>query len=118
MAEKIRLIGADATLERGTLGTLKTTGAATKGDWYIINAINGTTVFPSEYKVGDIWQGDATKTFSATNSAYPITFAVAEDVSSWEVTLLIWLNNMKKKNFPWIFRLRLPPLNLKWNNLI
>ena len=86
MAEKIRLIGADATLEKGTLGTLKTTGAPTKGAWYIIKAIDGTSVFPSGYKVGDIWQGDATKTFSATNSAYPITFTLAEDVSSWEVT--------------------------------
>jgi hypothetical protein len=73
-------------LEKGTLGTLAVTGSATKGAWYVIKAIDGTTVFPTGYKVGDIWQGDATKTFSATNSAYPITFTLAEDVSSWDVT--------------------------------
>lgn len=86
MGEINRLIGADATLERASFGATLVTGSATKGAWYKIVLKTGDTVFPAGYKNGDLVQGQASMTFSATNSAQLATFTIAEDVSSWEVT--------------------------------
>jgi hypothetical protein len=80
-----RLIGADATLEKAAFGSTLTSGTATKGTWYKIVLKTGDTVFPAGYLAGDLIQGDGAMTFSATNSAQPVTFTTMEDCSSWSV---------------------------------
>ena len=82
-----RLVGADASLKKATFGSALVTGNAQAGKWYKILKIDGTTVFPAGYVVGDLWQGDGVKTFSVTNSAALATFAVVADASSFSFDL-------------------------------
>lgn len=81
-----RLIGADATFFKASVAATATvSGTMTAGAYYKIATISGTTVFPSGYAVGDIFLGDAAKSFSANNSAYLLTSSQAMDVSSFKV---------------------------------
>ncbi len=98
-----KLIGADASLERATFGAPLATGSAQNGKWYKIVAKSGDTVFPAGYIVGDLIQGDALMTFSATNSASLATFeSVADcssfsfDISSDEIEVSVLLDSVKK----------------------
>jgi len=84
MARIERLCGADASLAKASFGTAATSGTATAGTFYKILIKTGDTVFPAGYEVGDLWQGDGTKTFSATNSAAPATFTTVADCSSFD----------------------------------
>jgi hypothetical protein len=79
------------------------TGTATAGAWYKIAVKDGTTVFPDGYGVGDLWQGDGTATFSATNSAALATFATVMDASSFdfqfssdEIEVTVLVDGVKK----------------------
>ena len=82
-----RLIGADAELHRYAWGTPLITGTAAAGAEYKIVALSGTTVFPAGYSVGDVWIGDGTATFSATNSASLGTPTVVAECSSFSFDL-------------------------------
>lgn len=82
-----RLVGADASLKKATFGSALTSGTAAAGSWYKILKIDGTSVFPEGYVVGDLWQGDGVKTFSATNSAALATFTIVADASSFSFDL-------------------------------
>jgi len=62
-----------------------TSGAMTAGAFYKIATISGTTVWPTGYAVGDIVVGDTAKTFSSTNSAYPITTSEMLDVNEFSI---------------------------------
>lgn len=86
MAAKNRLIGADATLYKGTAAaTATTSGSMTEGAIYKIATISGTTVFPAGFEVGDYFLGDSTKTLTAGNSAYLVTTAEAADVTEFSI---------------------------------
>lgn len=86
MANKDRLIGADATLYKGTIATTATaTGAMVAGSLYKVATVSGTTVFPAGIAVGDYFFGDAAKTLSAGNSAYLVTTAEAIDISEFSM---------------------------------
>lgn len=98
-----RLVGSDAELEKCTLGTPLVTGSAVKGSWYKIVAIDGTTVFPAGYEVGDLIQGQASMTFSTTNSASLATFTLVQDCSSFsfevaadEIEVTVLADDIKK----------------------
>ena len=98
-----RLTGADSTVEHATFGSTLTTGSATKGAWYKIVLKTGDTVFPAGYKAGDMIQGQASMTFSATNSAQLVTFELVQDCSSWnaefskdEIELTVLADKVKK----------------------
>lgn len=82
-----RLVGSDAELRRATFGPTLVTGSATKGAWYKIVLKTGDTVFPAGYKNGDLIQGQASMTFSATNSAQLVTFTTVQDASSFSIEL-------------------------------
>jgi hypothetical protein len=80
-----RLIGSDGELWAYTFGTPLVTGAATEGAEYKIVKIDGTTVFPAGYKVGDLWVAPSTPpTFSATNSAALATPALVGEITSFK----------------------------------
>jgi len=99
-----RLCGSDSTLYKYTFGAPLVTGTATKGAMYkIVARTTGTTVFPTGYAVGDLWQGDGVKAFTADESASLGTAAIVADCSSFsfdiaadsiEVTVLA--DNVKK----------------------
>lgn len=98
-----RLTGADASLQKATFGAALATGSATKGAWYKIIALTGTTVFPAGYVVGDLIQGEVSMTFSATNSASQATFADVQDCSSFsfditsdEIDVTVLIDGVKK----------------------
>lgn len=86
MANKDRLIGADATLYKGTIATTATaTGAMVAGGLYKVATISGATVFPAGIAIGDYFFGDAAKTLTAGNSAYVVTTAEAIDISEFSL---------------------------------
>ena len=101
---KDRLIGADGTLYKGSVGESPvTSGAMVAGSLYKIATISGTSVFPSGFEVDDYFIGDDTKTLSAGNSAYLITSEEAADVSSFslefsadEVAVTVLADDVKK----------------------
>ena len=82
-----RLVGSDAELHRYSFATPLTSGTATAGAEYKIVAKSGDTVFPAGYEIGDIWIGDGTATFSATNSAALATATVVAECSSFSFDL-------------------------------
>lgn len=83
-ATKNRLVGADATLFRGSVAaTATTSGNMTAGAIYQIATISGTTVFPEGFEVGDYFLGDASKALTAGNSAYLVTNSESVDVTQF-----------------------------------
>ena len=83
---KDRLVGADATLYKGSVAAVATSaGAMVAGAFYKIATISGTSVFANGYAVGDIMVGDAGKTLSASNSAYLITATEMLDVNEFSI---------------------------------
>lgn len=82
-----RLTGSDAELHRYTWGAPLVTGTATAGAEYKIVKKDGATVFPAGYEIGDVFIGDGTATFSATNSASLGTPAVVAECSSFSFDL-------------------------------
>ena len=86
IAGKDRLVGADATLYKGTIPSAATTsGSMIEGGIYKIATISGTTVFPAGFEVGDYFLGDSTKTLTAGNSAYLIAAEEAADVTEFSI---------------------------------
>ena len=86
IAGKDRLVGADATLYKGTIPSAATTsGSMVEGGIYKIATISGTTVFPAGFEVGDYFLGDSTKTLTADNSAYLIAAEEAADVTEFSI---------------------------------
>lgn len=86
IAGKDRLVGADATLYKGTIPAAATTsGTMVEGAIYKIATISGTTVFAEGFEVGDYFLGDATKSLSAANSAYLVATAEAADVTEFSM---------------------------------
>ena len=83
-----RLLGADGELWSYTFGTPLVTGAATAGAEYKIVKLDGTSVFPAGYKVGDLWVCPKTTppTFSATNSAALATPKLVAEITSFKFT--------------------------------
>jgi len=81
-----RLCGADASFFKATVATVATTsGTMAAGSFYKIATISGTTTFPTGYVVGDIFLGDAAKSFSVGNSAYLLTSIQAIDASFFKI---------------------------------
>ena len=86
IAGKDRLVGADATLYKGTIPSAATTsGSMVEGAIYKIATISGTTVFPAGFEVGDYFLGDSTKTLTADNSAYLIAAEEAADATEFSI---------------------------------
>jgi hypothetical protein len=85
MARLDKLVGSDASLAKASFAAPLTTGTAVAGAWYKIAIKTGDTVFPAGYVVGDLWQGDGTVTFSATNSGALATFTTVADCSSFDM---------------------------------
>ncbi len=86
MSNSNRLVGADATLYRGSVAANATTsGSQVAGAFYKVATISGTSVFPTGIEVGDIWLGDAAKSFSVGNSAYLITATEMMDINSFDM---------------------------------
>ena len=86
IAGKDRLVGADATLYKGTIPSAATTsGSMIEGGIYKIATISGTTVFPAGFEVGDYFLGDSTKALTAENSAYLIAAEEAADVTEFSI---------------------------------
>lgn len=83
-----RLVGSDGELWAYTFGTPLVTGSATAGAEYKIVKLDGTTVFPDGYKVGDLWVAPTTTppTFSATNSAALATPKLVGEITSFKFT--------------------------------
>ena len=81
-----RLTGADGELWGYTFGTPLVTGTATAGTEYKIVRLDGTTVFPDGFRVGDLYTATGTETFSATNSAALATAALIGDITSFKFT--------------------------------
>ena len=83
-----RLVGSDGELWGYTFGTPLITGSATAGAEYKIVKLDGTTVFPAGYKVGDLWTCPKTTppTFSATNSAALATAKLVGEITSFKFT--------------------------------
>jgi len=81
-----RLTGADASFFKATVATNATvSGSMVAGSFYKIATISGTTVFPTGYAAGDIFIGDAAKSFTVGNSAYLLTSTQAMDASSFKI---------------------------------
>ena len=81
-----RLIGSDGELWAYTFAAPLVTGTATKGAEYKIVKMDGATVFPDGYKIGDLYTAAGTETFSATNSAALATAAIIGDITSFKFT--------------------------------
>lgn len=81
-----RLCGSDGELWGYTFGTPLVTGTAVAGAEYKIVKMDGTTVFPDGFKVGDLYTATGTETFSATNSAALATAALIGDITSFKFT--------------------------------
>jgi len=105
MASKDRLIGADGSLLKASFGSEITSGSSVAGSWYKIEKrTTGTTVFPAEYGVGDLFLGPGTPvTFTASESAKLATFTALGDVTSFsleysadEVEVTVLKDSVKK----------------------
>jgi hypothetical protein len=81
-----RLVGSDASFFKATVAAVATTsGVMTAGAFYKIATVTSGTVFPTGYVVGDIFLGDAAKSFTPSNSAYLLTSTQAMDASSFKI---------------------------------
>ena len=83
-----RLTGADATLYKYTPGILpERTGTSTKGAFYkIASKATSASIF-GDFEVGQLWMGDGTATFTATDTAYLMAETLIEDCSSFNFEL-------------------------------
>lgn len=86
MSAKDKLVGADATLFKGTIASTVSSGLMTAGAFYKVAAVT-SGVFYAGIEVGDIVIGDAAKTMNATNNAYLITTEEMMDVNEFSIAL-------------------------------
>ncbi len=83
-----RLTGADATLYKYTPGTSALeTGVATKGAFYKIASKTTSASIFGDFAVGQLWMGDGTSEFTATDTAYLMAETLIEDCSSFNFEL-------------------------------
>lgn len=89
MSDK-RLIGEDASLYRFTLGTLVEgdgTTTLTAGKIYKIATLATTSIFPTDFKVGDYFFATTAIVPAVGDNYYPVTETLVADCNSWAMTL-------------------------------